>query len=58
LYMSFSGWQKKIAEYIILIGTFSQKQLYGKQNGRPKDKEGPRERGCGDGKWLSSLLSA
>jgi len=56
--MSFSGWQKKIAEYIILIGTFSQKQLYGKQNGRPKDKEGPRERGCGDGKWLSSLLSA
>ena len=51
------GDRKKYAEYVILIGTFSEKQLYGKQNRRPTDKEDPKERGCGDGRWLSSLLS-
>jgi hypothetical protein len=58
LYMSSSEGQRKYAEYIIFIGTFSEKQLNGKQKRRSKDKEGPRERGCGDGRWLSLLLSA
>jgi len=52
------GDRKKYAEYINLIGTFSEKQLNGKKYRRRNDKEDPRERGCGDGRWLSSLLSA
>jgi hypothetical protein len=49
------GDRKKVAEYIILIGTFSEKQLHGKQNRRHTDKEDPKKRSCGDGRWLSSL---